>query len=85
MVASTFYIRIGPSNKIIYVPGRYICGVHWAHGPNNVISVDFKDSHFEFRVNQELTKSRMDFSVSSLDSSSTKTWVWKPKFCLYLF
>ena len=27
--------------------------VHWAHGPNNVISVDFKESHFEFRVNQE--------------------------------
>ena len=24
-----------------------------AHGPINVISVDFKDSHFEFRVNQE--------------------------------
>ena len=29
------------------------CGIHWAHGPINVISVDFKDSHFEFRVNQE--------------------------------
>ena len=43
------------------------CGVHCAHGPNNVISVDFKESHFEFRVNQELTKSHMDFSVSSLD------------------
>ena len=28
------------------------CGVHWAHGPNNVMSVDFKESHFEFRVNQ---------------------------------
>ena len=28
------------------------CGVHWAHGPINVISVDLKDSHFEFRVNQ---------------------------------
>ena len=38
----------------------------------NVISVDFKDNHFEFRVNQELTKSHMDFSVSSLDSSSRK-------------
>ena len=32
------------------------CGVHWAHGPNNVISVDLKERHFEFRVNQELTK-----------------------------
>ena len=21
-------------------------GVHWVHGPNDVISVDFKDSHF---------------------------------------
>ena len=41
----------------------------------NVISVDFKDIHFEFRVNQELTKSHMDFSVSSLDSSSRKTWI----------
>ena len=27
-------------------------GVHWAHGPNDVIYVDFKDSHFEFQVNQ---------------------------------
>ena len=27
-------------------------GVHWAYGPNDVISVDFKDSHFEFQVNQ---------------------------------
>ena len=41
----------------------------------NVISVDFKDSHFVFRVNQELTKSHTDFSVSSLDSSSRKTWI----------
>ena len=39
------------------------CGVHWAHGPNNVISVDIKESHFEFRVSQELTKGHMDFSV----------------------
>ena len=39
------------------------CGVHWAHGPNNVISVDFKESHFEFRVNQELTKSYGFFGV----------------------
>ena len=38
----------------------------------NVISVDFKDSHFEFRVNQELTKSHMNFSASSLDHSSRK-------------
>ena len=35
-----------------------------------VISVDFKDSHFEFRVNQELTKSHTDFSVWSLDSEN---------------
>ena len=41
----------------------------------NVISVDSNDSHFEFRVNQELTKSHMDFAVSSLDSSSRKTWI----------
>ena len=25
---------------------------YWTHGPIHVISVDFKDSHFEFRVNQ---------------------------------
>ena len=41
--------------------GGGACGVHWVHEPNNVISVDFKDIHFEFRVNQELTKSHMDF------------------------
>ena len=41
----------------------------------NVISADLKDSHFEFRINQELTKSHMDFSVSSSDSSSRKTWI----------
>ena len=29
------------------------CGVHWSHEPINVISVDFKDSHFYFRDNQE--------------------------------
>ena len=39
------------------------CWVHWAHGPINVISVDFNDSHFKFRVNQELTKRHMDFAV----------------------
>ena len=27
-------------------------GVHWAHGPNDVISADFKDSQFEFQVSQ---------------------------------
>ena len=41
----------------------------------NVISVDFKDSHFEYRVNQEITKSHMDLSVSSSDSSSKQTWI----------
>ena len=46
------------------------CGVHWAHGPINVICVDFKDSQFEFRVNKELTKRHMDFSVSSSGSPS---------------
>ena len=74
MVASTFHVGIGPSNKFryfSYVPG----GVHWAHEPINVISVYFKDSHFEFRVNQEVTKSHIEFSVSSLDSSHRKTWV----------
>ena len=30
------------------------CGVHWAHGPISMISAGFKDSHFEFQVNQEL-------------------------------
>ena len=50
-------------------------GSIWAHEPINVIYVDFKDSHFEFRVNQELTKSHVDLSVSSLDSSSRKTLV----------
>ena len=48
------------------------CGVHWTHGPINVISVYFKDSQFQFRDNQELTKINSDFSVSSLDSSSRK-------------
>ena len=28
--------------------------VYWTHGPINVISVYFRDSQFEFRVNQEL-------------------------------
>ena len=37
------------------------CGVHWTHGPINVISVYFKDSQFEFRVNQELTESHIVF------------------------
>ena len=49
------------------------CGVCWVHGQINVVSVYFKDSHFEFRVNQEVTKSHMDLYVSSLDSSSRKT------------
>ena len=40
-----------------------VCGVHWAHGPNNIISVDFKESHFELRVNQELTKGRFAYLV----------------------
>ena len=65
MVASTFHVWIGPSNKIrqvAYVPGGCMCGP-LGHGPINVISVDFKESHFEFRVNQELTNSHMDFSV----------------------
>ena len=75
MVASTFHVVIGPSKKIIYV--SYVPGgcmwVHW-HGPINVISDYFKDCHFEFRVNRELTKGHMDCSVSSLGSSSRKTW-----------
>ena len=79
MVASTFHVGVGPSDKIRYVSyvhgGCTYCGVHWAHGSNNVIFVDFKESHFEFRVNQELTKGHMDFSMLSLDSSSRKTWV----------
>jgi len=37
----------------------------------NVIFVGFSGSHFE----SELTKSHRIFSVSSLDSSSSKTWV----------
>ena len=76
MVASTFHVGIGPSNKIryvSYVPGGCMWGP--SHEPINVMSVYFKDSHFEFRVNQEVTKSHIDFSVSSLDSSSRKTWV----------
>ena len=32
-----------------------------AHGPNNVISVDFKDSHFEFQVNQEFNQESYGF------------------------
>ena len=55
MAASPFHVGIGPSNKIryvLYVPGGCIW-VHWTHGPINVISVYFKDSQFEFRVNQE--------------------------------
>ena len=45
--------------------------VHWTHGPINVISVYFKDSQFEFRVNQELHVYGF-CSVLSLDSSSRK-------------
>ena len=30
------------------------CGVHWAQGPIVMISTGFNESHFEFRVNQEL-------------------------------
>ena len=38
-------------NTFLYVPG--VCRwVHWAHGPNDVISADFKDSQFEFQVSQ---------------------------------
>ena len=44
-----------------------------------MISTGFNESHFEFRVNQEL----YGFLVSSLDSSSRKTWAYKPKSCLY--
>ena len=42
--------------------------VYWVHGLINVISAGFESSHFE------LTNSHRDFSVLSLDSSSTKTW-----------
>ena len=59
----------------MFMSGALIVGFIWAHGSNNVISVDFKESHFEFRVNQELTKGHMNLSVLSLDSSSRKTWV----------
>ena len=63
MVASTVYIRISSSNqnKIGSIRSWPVHVVHWAHGPNNGISVDFKERHFELRVNQELTKSHMDF------------------------
>ena len=54
IVASTFHVGMGPSDKKdrfnTFLAGA--CGVHWAHGPINVVSVDFKDSHFEFRVDQ---------------------------------
>ena len=36
-------------NTFLYVPGVCVGGVHWAHGPNDVISADFKDSQFEFQ------------------------------------
>ena len=39
-------------NTFLYVPGVCVGGVHWAHGPNDVISADFKDSQFEFQVSQ---------------------------------
>ena len=71
----SFHVGIGTSIKIryvSYVPGVGACGVHWAHVPINVIYVYFKDNHFEFRVTQEVTQSHIDFSVSSLDSSSRK-------------
>ena len=72
MVAYTVYIRP------VHV-------VHWAHGPNNVISVDFKERHFEFRVNRvfgviigffiqknmDLETKILDLLVLSLDSLST--------------
>ena len=38
----------------------------------NVISVDIKESHFESQFGDELTKIHIDFSVSSLNSSSRK-------------
>ena len=50
----------------------FMAGACGDHGPNNVISVDIKESHSEFRVNQELTKGHMDLSVLLLDSSSRK-------------
>ena len=60
----------------MFMAGALIVGfIGPIHGSNNVISVDFKESHFEFRVYQELTKGHMDFSMLSLDSSSRKTWV----------
>ena len=55
IVASTFHVGIGPSDKIrqvSYVPGGCMWGPLDTHRPINVISVDFKDSHFEFGVNQ---------------------------------
>ena len=56
MVASTFHVGRGPSNKIIYVsyvPGGCMWGPLGQLMSFNVISVDFKDSYFEFWVNQE--------------------------------
>ena len=47
----------------------------WSIGPMDQIMAFLLISRrdiFEFRVNQELTKSHMDFSVLSLDSSSRK-------------
>ena len=58
MVASTFHVGIDLSNKItkvLCVPGGCgAYGVRCAQGPIKMISTGFSESHFEFRVNQEL-------------------------------
>ena len=46
IVVSTVHIGIGPSDNYTFLVGT--SGVHWAHGPNDVISVDFNNS----QVNQ---------------------------------
>ena len=42
IVEFTVHVGIGPSDNYTFL----VCvgGVHWAHGPNDVISADFKDS-----------------------------------------
>ena len=51
----------------MFLAGAY--GVRCAQGRINMISTGSSESH----LNSELTKSYMDASVSSLDSSSRKT------------
>ena len=79
MVASTFHVGVGPSDKYdrfhMFMAGALFVG--FIRPMDQIMSflLISRRAIFEFRVNQKLTKGHMDFSVLSLDSSSRKTWV----------